>query len=379
MTDVPSASIAPTRRPLIVPLVVMLCGIAAVLALGGWLYRRASAGVNKVALASGPKRVTVVAATGATFQPTRRYVGTVEPWVEAKIGPQLVSGYVETVLVRPGTKVKRGDVIATLDCRNADALSRAVAMQARAVAAQQVAIASEAARTTSLDPKFVAQQEVDQKKADAASADARMMALQAQATGSSLQVNDCVLRAPFDGEVGAREVDPGAFVRPGTAIATIIDRHTVRVAADVPEQDFSAVAPGRPVRLHLLATGKDLAAKISRLAPSADRGTRTAHVEIDVDDPDRTMPVWTTAEISLEVGDPQPATAIPVIAALVRGTKVSLFVVEGELAKAKVAKLIGERAGVLYVDPSLAPSTLVVVEGRGQLDDGDRVSAGRAR
>src|ERR1700742_3538742 len=129
------------------PTLLMLIGIAVVIAIGGWLYHRATGTVNDVALASAPKPVTVVAVTAATYQPTRRYVGAVEPWVEAKVGPQLVSAYVDTVLVRPGDVVKKGAVLATLDCRDVSASNKAVAMQARAVAAQQQASASEAART----------------------------------------------------------------------------------------------------------------------------------------------------------------------------------------------------------------------------------------
>ena len=59
--------------------------------------------------------------------------------------------------------------------------------------------------------------------------------MQSQIEGASLQVNDCVLKAPFSGEIADRLVDPGAFIRPGSAIATIVDRSLVRVVADVPE------------------------------------------------------------------------------------------------------------------------------------------------
>jgi RND family efflux transporter MFP subunit len=371
-----NAEVAPAKRRIALPTIIMLVGIAAVLAVGGWLYHRATGSVNDVALASAPKPVTVVAVTAATYQPARRYVGAVEPWVEAKVGPQLVSAYVDTVLVRPGDVVKRGQVIATLDCRDVSAANQAVAMQARAIAAQQQASASEAARTASLlNGKFVSQNEVDQKQADATSKQAQMLAVQAQATGTSLQVNDCVLRAPFDGEIGRRDVDPGAFVRPGVSIATVVDRRTLRVTAEIPEDDFAAVAPGTPVRLHFLTTGKDLAATISRRAPAADPGTRTTHIEIDVPDPQREIPAWTTAEISLDVGTPAPATAVPLIAATVRGRKASVFVAQDGVAHLEVVKLLGERAGMLYVDPSLVPGTHVVTEGRGLLDDKDRVTA----
>ena len=70
-----------------------------------------------------------------------------------------------------------------------------------------------------------------------------------------------------------------------------------------------------------------------------------------------------------------PATAVPVIAATVRGAKASVFVVRAGVARANVVTLLGERAGVLYLDPKLVAGSFVVTEGRGQLDDGDRVAA----
>ena len=363
----------PVHRRIVGPLLYTCVAIAAVGALGGWLYVRSTGNVNDVALSSRPKRVTVVGATSASYQPARRYVGTAEPWVIAKIGPQLVSAYVDAVLVRPGAQVARGAVIATLDCKSASTVEKAVAMQARAVEAQQKASAGEASRMASLDKKFISQNDLDLKQAEAASKEAQMLALQAQMVGKSLEVADCVLRAPFAGEVASRHVDPGAFVRPGSAIATLVDRSTVRVTAEAPEQDFAAVAPGTKVKLHFLAGVGDREGVIARRAPSADPGTRTVHFEVDLDDPTREVPVFTTAEVRLDVGAPQPATAIPVTAATVRGTKATVFVVENGLAKLHQARLLGERAGVLYVD-GLPAGAQVVTEGRGALDDGDRVT-----
>src|SRR6185437_6760947 len=175
------------------------------LAVGGGLFLRSRSRVNKVALAASPKGVTVVEAKAAAFRPRRRYVGTVEPWVEAKVGPQLVSAYVDTVLVRPGAIVKRGDVIATLDCRSTSTQSREVEMQARSVAAMQAALAKEAGRVKGLlAGGYASPNEVELKEADSASKQAKLLALQAQLQGTSLQVNDCVLRAPFDGEIADR-------------------------------------------------------------------------------------------------------------------------------------------------------------------------------
>ena len=112
---------------------LLIGGVAALLALGAVLLWRAQAGINRVALASAPKPVTVVKAQAAEFRPFRTYVGTLDPWQSAQVGPQLISAYVSSVLVRPGAVVKKGDVLATLDCRHATASTRAVAMQAGAI------------------------------------------------------------------------------------------------------------------------------------------------------------------------------------------------------------------------------------------------------
>jgi RND family efflux transporter MFP subunit len=357
-----------------VPLVIA-GGVLLLLLLGGAMVWRAESKVNKVALASSAKPVTVIEAKAAMFRPSRVYVGTLEPWVEARVGPQFVAAYVDTVLVRPGAVVKRNEVLATLDCRNASATNQAVTMQARAIDAQQRAMADEAARLRSLlDGGFVSPNEAEQKTAMSASQEAQLLSEKAKMMNSALEVSDCVLRAPFDGEVAMRTEDPGAFVRPGTQIVSVVDRSIVRVTGDAPEIDFGAVAPDTVARIHVLATGKDLKATIARRAPAADPGTRTVHFEIDIPDTNHELPVGTTGEIRIDVGEPIPATELPLFAASIRGEKATLFVVDGDVAHARTVQVKGEVGGTVFLAPELQAGTRVVTEGRALLEDGDRVS-----
>jgi membrane fusion protein (multidrug efflux system) len=164
---------------------------------------------------------------------------------------------------------------------------------------------------------------------------AELLATQAKLLGTSLEVGDCVLKAPFTGEIATRSVDPGAFVHPGTPIVSLVDRTFLRVTADAPEIDFDVVEPGTKVNVHVVAIGRDLIATISRRAPSADAATRTVHFELDVPDPERAIPVGTTGELRIDVGRPIPAIEVPLSAASVRGSKASLFVVEGNVARAR--------------------------------------------
>ena len=363
------------RRPHVVTLAIG-GGALTVLAVGALLYWRARSQINDVALASSPKSVTVVEARAGTFRSHRHYVATVEPWVQAAVGPQFIAAYVDAVQVRPGALVHRGEILATLDCRDATATQRGVAMQARAIDAKQKALANESARVTSLlEGGFVAPNEVEQKLAGSESELAELMSTQAKLAGTSLAVNDCILRAPFDGEVSSRTVDPGAFVRPGTPIVSMVDRSTVRVTAEVPEGDFSYVGQGTPVRIKMLATGQETVGVIARLSPAASDSTRTVHFEIDLPDPQRQFPVGTTSDLSIDVGAPQTATVIPATAAAVHGDRAVVFVVEGDRAKKLVVAVKGEESGTLFVDPSLEPGSRVVAEGRSLLNDDDRVVA----
>ena len=349
---------------------------AAVLLVGGLMVWRADARTNKVALASRPKPATVVRAQAATYRPTRTYVGTLQPWVQAAVGPQFVSAYVSTVLVRPGATVKKGEVLATLDCREVSASTKAVEARARALDARQQAIAHEATRTQGLlDGGYVSPNEAEQKTALSKSEAAQLEAERANLARSALEVNDCVMRAPFAGEIAQRTADPGAFVRPGNTIVTVVDRDIVRTTADAPETDFDVVKEGTKVSVHLYATNRDVAGTITRRSPAADPATRTVHFEIDLVDPARSIPVGTTGEVRIEVGTPSPATEIPLYAATVRRGKAKVFVVEQNAAHARDVPVQGEAAGSLFLDRALAPGALVVTEGRALLKDGDAVAA----
>lgn len=349
---------------------------ATVVGLGalGLLVRRATRG-TPTALAATAKPVTGIVAAAGAYRPSRRYVGVTQPWLEARVGPQLVSAYVDTVLVRPGALVKKNEVLATLDCRNQSAHSQAVALAARALAAKQSALAHEAARLKGLaDGGFVSANDVEKKVADSDSQEAELLAARARLLGTTLEVDDCALHAPFDGEVAVRHVDPGAFAKPGTTLLSLVDRSTIRVVADVPESDFAVVAPATKVRLKFLAADFVAEGTVARRSPAADPVTRTVHCEIDLADPTRRIPVGTTAELSIDVGEPLPAVRIPLTAASVRGTKVSLFVLRDGVAKAVSAPLVGEGEGALFVGAPLVAGDVVATEGRTTLHDGDAVA-----
>lgn len=347
-------------------------------ACGEALYLRATSRPLVPGLADAAADVTCVVAERATYQPVTRYVGTIEPWLAATIGPQLTSAYVTDVRVRPGMAVARGEIVATLDCRESRASAQVVRDEAQAASAQERALARQAERTSALlDGGFVAENEVDLRTASSEAQHMHRIATEAQASRSSLYVSDCTLRAPFDGEVDVRRSDPGAFVGPGSVVVGVVDRSRVRVVADVPETALDEVAPGRSVDVHVLSTDVTLHATVTRRAPAADPVSRTVRIEIDLPNDDRSMPVRTTAEILVTASTGHDSISLPLTVARIVGARAGVWVVDSNVAHPRTMRVIGESADRVFLAPTIEAGSLVVLEGREALGDGTPVRVGR--
>jgi hypothetical protein len=85
-------------------------GTVLLLLVGAILVRYADGRVNRTSMGDAPRPVTVIEARGSTYRDSRSYVGAVESWIEAEVGPQYISAYVETVVVRPGDSVVAGQI-----------------------------------------------------------------------------------------------------------------------------------------------------------------------------------------------------------------------------------------------------------------------------
>jgi membrane fusion protein, multidrug efflux system len=351
-------------------------GTAVVILVGIVLGVRAAGRQNHTALAQTRKVVGIIPVKEALYRAEHRYVGALLAWNESKLGPQFVSGYVTEVRCRPGAVVRKGEPLAIIEPEMAKNKSIASQKQAEALKAQLWALARESERIQGLEKKgIISVNDAEHKLAAVQSEQARLEAAQAQMASSNLEVQDTIQRAPFDGEIANRYLDPGAFVHPGDFILEVVDRSRVRCSTDAPEEDHPFLTVGRPVHLRLLANSQELDARISRVSPAADPSTRTLHFEVDLDNKDHSMPVGTTAEMLIQEAGGRKVIQIPSSAAKVEGSRATLFVVEGDRAHKKVLPFLGEREGQLFLSPDLPAGSQVVLDGRNQLEDGDQVTA----
>jgi membrane fusion protein, heavy metal efflux system len=155
-------------------------------------------------------------------------------------------------------------------------------------------------------------------------------------TGPDIGQEDYVLRAPIDGEVVARNANPGMEVQGqysgGSAVElfTIGELDQVLVMGDLHEQEMSAVKAGADVEVRVVsAPDKVLPGKVDWVSPTLDPTTHTAKVRIRVANPDRLLKAEMYATVSIPLVLP-PSVALPRGALLHLGDQTVVFVALGE-------------------------------------------------
>ncbi len=243
-----------------------------------------------------PPTVITAPVTRSTVVHTRHVLGTVIGTDEAAIAPRVMAD-VLAVTVREGARVHKGQLLARLDPRELqDAVDEAqagVEAAREGLAAAKTAYAARHATTgrdkTLFEAKAISQEQWDDSRAADAAAAARLAAAKAQLDVANKRLDQaktrlgyCTIRAPFDGLVSRRLVDPGDLGIPGKPLLMMVRQNKVRIRAEVPPEDFESLHIGQPVTLTL--NDLTVQAQISRVFPAMG----TAHLaafEADLNNP----------------------------------------------------------------------------------------------
>jgi RND family efflux transporter MFP subunit len=250
-----------------------------------------------------PKAPPVVAAATVTRRNLARKVTLVAELAPFEVDDVYakVSGYLKNITVDYGDRVKAGQVIATLE------LPEEQADLARLDAAYRIAKLDydRVEKVVQKTPGLLAQAEVD--KAEAAYEMAK-----ANLDHANVLLAYATIRAPFDGIVIKRLVDPGALIQVGTNSATqavplvrVSDNFRLRLVFQSPESIAARINPGTPVTIKIQSTGETFTSKVARMSNNVTVDTRTMHTEVDVDNPDLHLKpgMYATAEIDLDSRD----------------------------------------------------------------------------
>lgn len=314
--------------------------------------------------ARGDKPVPVVIETARQqpWQDELRALGTVAAH-EAVTVTAKVSETVEQVHFESGQAVVRGAPLVTLSGR-----------QQQAALAAAEATATEAERQFQRQSQLAGQQLIARSALDAQRA--TRDAARAQVAQVRANLADRVIRAPFAGVLGIRQVSPGALVTPGTAIATLDDVQRVYVDFPVPETELAGVAPGQAVS-GTTGTwpGRRFDGTVEVVSARLDAGSRAATVRAGFANPDRALRPGMLVEVRL-TRDERPALVVPEISVQQVGTETFVWRVgaDGKVAKADV--VVGGRIpGKAMIRSGVKAGDRIVTDGVGKLREGDKVEA----
>ena len=107
------------------------------------------------------------------------------------------------------------------------------------------------------------------------------------------------VKAPFDGYLETFSVKEGDYLNTGAVCATIIDPNPMRLIAEVSEKEINFVKVGAKANAELIS-GKKVEGEVSFVSTSANKGTRTFRVEIEVENSDRSIRDGVSAQIEIE-------------------------------------------------------------------------------
>ena len=313
--------------------------------------------------------------------------GTVRPAQSAQLASQIM-GTITSVNAHEGEAVRHGQVLITIDGAQPRAAyqSATAGLQAskQAVAAADADYALADAtmkRYQSLyDKQSVSPQEYDEVKTKLEAAKARRDAAQAgtaQAEAavaeSSTAVGFTKIRAPFDGLITAKLVDPGAMAAPGIPLLILEDPSRFRLEANVDESQIGLVKLGAtvPVVIDSLG-GQEIAGKVVQIVPAADPASRTFTVKIELPaNPLIRSGVFGRAKFS---HGERESMVVPQTALLQRGQLDAVYVVSKDgLATLRYVTLGKPSSGNVEVLSGLQDGDRVVAQVNGRELSGKRV------
>lgn len=198
----------------------------------------------------------------------------------------------------------------------------------------------------------------------------------AQVEVAKARLQDHVIRAPFAGTLGMREVSPGAYVQAGEKITTLTDAATMRLDFSVPEIFLSSVRPGQEVAVQTVAyRGRIFKGLITALDNNVDPVSRSFSVRAVLPNDDGVLKAGMLMSVEIEKA-PEMVLALPEGTLIPESTRNYVFVVEqnDEMIVAKKEVKIGRRQiGLVEIYEGLEEGELVVSHGSLKLADGRTV------
>lgn len=309
-------------------------------------------------------------------------VGSVDAFEVVQVTAR-VAGQIEQVRFVEGDAVKQGQVLVEIEPeRYRLAVQSARATLEKAEAARVDAEAGLARRegVNAKNPGLIPGEELETWRTKVRTATAEASQAKAMLDLAELNLRDAFVRAPFPGVIQTRTVQTGQYVQPGAILTTLVRRDPLLLRFTVPEQDAASIRPGMSARFTARGSDHEFSSKITYIAETADETSRMVAITAEVDDPDKDiLQPGAFAQVTIPVGASTDTPVIPQTAVRPSERGFLAYVVEGDVAKARILTLGMRTAdGHVEVRSGLRPGEMLVIHGSEALYEGAsvRVAAG---
>jgi len=361
-----------------------------------------------------PVPVRIVAARYESVPAIVEAPGTVQPRSRIALSAQ-INGFVREMRVRVGDAVQAGQLLATLDSRDAEsqkALSEAAIQEANAALAEarqgyQAAVETRTAAKADaelavqtfnryqklFEARSVAPQELDEVRArrDAAAAalaakesmlsaaqdrirqiEARISQARAQSGRADVMVSWTEIKAPAAGKVVERTADTGTAIFPGSPLLVIESTARPQVLADLPTENASALRAGMQVRLRSTDTSAPFAGRVVEIVPLSNSATHTVQFKVDLP-ADVSLPNGQFVKVGIPVGS-RNALLVPSRAVRETGQLTGIFVADASAkARFRLVKISPFDADRVEVLSGIEPGESIIADLSDQITDGAAV------
>jgi membrane fusion protein, multidrug efflux system len=307
-----------------------------------------------------PVAVVTVAAVERDMVDEVEALGTTRAREAIEITPR-ISSVITAIRFREGELVEAGAMLVELD----NAEERAALAEAEATVIDSRAQFRRAREL--LESRTVSESQVQQLEATMNADEARLRAAQAR-------VEQTLVRAPFAGRVGLRQVSPGSLVNPGMVITTLDDLSSVRLDFTVPESFLGVLEPGLPIRARSAAyEGRAFEGQVTTIDTRVDPITRAVTIRADLPNDEGLLKPGMFLTVRL-AGQSRARVVVPEAALVPEGDRQNVFLVrDGRAWRTDVT--VGRRLrGEVEILEGLRPGDKVVVEGTQKVAHGGRVT-----
>jgi membrane fusion protein (multidrug efflux system) len=360
-------------KAMIKPILIMLIVIAVVLsAVFGWQFIGAQFGKKfMAAAASAPQTVSAIPAATSDWQSFIQSTGTLRAVRGADLSAQ-AAGVVDELAIDSGSEVPAGKVLLRL--KPNDDYARLQQLQAAAELADQ---------TLKRDQEQFTAQAISQANIDTDVS--TLKSARAQVAAQQALIEEKIVKAPFAGRLGIRQVDIGQYLTAGTAIVTLQALDPILVDFYVPQQALAQLKIAQPVNATVDTYAKEnFSGVIEAVNSKVDTSSRNVQVRAALRNPERRLVPGMFANVRVDYGDKSNFITLPQTAVTYNPYGDTVFIVEQNgvddqgharsAVKQRFVKLGATRGDQVAVLSGVKAGEIVVVAGQTKLRNGTAVT-----